>query len=59
MSSDNSSGDVNEIVEPTTFVVPSKSFESPCAEYSFMVVPTHSYSPESSEFFFYDSACDL
>ena len=51
MSSDSTSGDVNEIVEPTIIVVPSKSFESPCAEYSFMIVPTHSYSTESSEFF--------
>jgi len=40
MSSNSTSGDMNEIDESTTLAVPSKSFESPCAEYSSMVVPT-------------------
>ena len=40
-----------EIAEPNIPAVPSKSFEYLCAEYSFMVVPTESYSSESSEFF--------
>jgi len=41
---------VDEIVEPNTTAVPSKSFEFSCAEYSFMVVPIDSSSSESSEF---------
>jgi len=51
MSSDSASDDVDEIVEPNTPTVPSKPFESPCAEYRFMVVPIDSSFRESPEFF--------
>jgi len=37
---------VNEIVESNIPAVPRKSFEFPCVEYSFMIVPTESYSSE-------------
>ena len=40
MSSDSTSYDVDEIVEPNILAVPSKSFEFSCAEYSFMIIPT-------------------
>ena len=42
MSSDSASNDVDEIVESNTTIMPSKPFESPCAEYSFMVVSINS-----------------
>ena len=42
---------MNEIVEPNTPTVPIKPFESPYAEYSFMVVPIDSSFSESPEFF--------
>jgi len=42
--------DMDEIVEPNTPTMPSKPFESPCAEYSFMVVPIDSSFSESPEF---------
>ena len=32
--------------------MPSKLFESSCAKYSIMVIPTKSYSSEASKFFF-------
>ena len=50
MSSDSTSDDVNEIIEFKIPALPSKSIEFFCAEYSFMVVPTESYSSESPEF---------
>ena len=50
MSSDSTNNDVNEIVEPNTPTMPNKPFESPCAEYSFMVVPIDSSFSESPEF---------
>ena len=50
MSSDTVKDDLNEVVEPNTPTVPSKSFESPCAEYSFMVVLIDSSFSESPEF---------
>ena len=49
-SSDSASDDVDEIIEPNTLTVPSKPFESPCAEYSFMVVLIDSSFSESPEF---------
>ena len=51
MSSDGTSDDMNELVEPNILAVLSKSFEFPCAEYSFMIVPIESYSSEALEFF--------
>ena len=39
MSSDSTSDEVDEIVEPNTPAMPSKLFEFACAEYSFMVIP--------------------
>jgi len=50
MSSDNANDDVNEIVEPNTPAVPCQPFESPYAEYSFMVVPIDSSFRKSPEF---------
>jgi len=50
MSSDSVSDDVDEIVKPNTPMVPSKSFECPCAEYSFILVPIDSSFSESPEF---------
>ena len=50
MSSDSTGDDVNEIVESNIPAVPRKSFESPCVEYSFMVIPIESYPSESLEF---------
>ena len=50
MSFDSANDDVDEIIEPNTPAVPSKSFEFPCVEYNFMVVPTDSSSSESPEF---------
>ena len=38
------------IIEPNTPTMPGKSFESPCAEYNFMVVPIDSSFSESPEF---------
>jgi len=52
MFSDSANDDVDEIVEPNTPTVPSQSFESPCAEYSFMVVPINLSFWESPEFLF-------
>ena len=46
MSSDDTSDDVNKLVEPNTLTVPSKSFEFSCVEYSFMVIPIESHSRE-------------
>jgi len=51
VSYDSTSDDVDKIVEANTLIVPSKSFEFPCAEYSFMIVPIESYSSEALEFF--------
>ena len=58
MFSDSVSDDVNEIVEPNTPTVPIKPFESPYAEYSFMVAPIDllfsesiSFLPRSSRWF--------
>jgi len=39
MSSDSTSDEVDEIVEPNTPTMPSKPFKSPCVEYNFIVVP--------------------
>jgi len=50
MFSDSASDDVDEIVESNTPTVPSKPFESPYAEYSFMVVSIDSSFSKSSEF---------
>ena len=50
MSSDTANDDVDEIFEPNTPIVPSQPFESPCAEYSFMVVRIDSCFRESLEF---------
>ena len=50
MSSDSASDDVDEIVEPNTPTMPSKPFESPCAEYSFMIVHIDSTFSEALEF---------
>ena len=50
MSSDSTSDDMNEIVEPNIPAVPSKSIEFPYSEYTFMVVPTESNSSESPDF---------
>ena len=38
-SSDSISDDVDVIVESSIPIVPNKSFESPCADYGFMVIP--------------------
>ena len=51
MSSKSASDDVDEIVESNTPTTPSQSFEAPCAEYSFMVVPIDSFFRESHKFF--------
>jgi len=51
VSFDGTSDDMYVIVEPNTPTMPSKSFESPYAEYSFMVVPIDSSFSESPEFF--------
>jgi len=51
MSFDSASDDVDEIVEPNTPTMPSKPFKSPCAEYSFIIVPIDSSFNESPEFF--------
>ena len=50
VSSDGSSDDMNEIVWSNTPTMPSKPFESHCAEYSFMVIPIDSSFSESPEF---------
>ena len=49
ISSDSISDGVDEIVEPNTPPVPSKSFKLPCSRYSFMVVPIDSSFSESLE----------
>jgi len=49
MSSDSTSDDV-EIVKVNIHVQPSKLIEFSCLEYTFMVVPTESYSSESPDF---------
>jgi len=46
MSSDDTSDDVDEIVEPNAPTVSSKSFEFSYVEYSFMIVPIDSSSSE-------------
>jgi len=51
MPSDSTIDDVDEIVEPNTPAVPSKSFEFSYAEYSFMVVSIDPSSSESPELF--------
>jgi len=50
VSFESTGDDVNDIVEPNTPAVPSKSFGLLCAKYSFMVVPIDSSSSESLEF---------
>jgi len=50
VSSNSIGDDVNEIVESNILAVLRKLFEFPCAEYSFMVVPTELYSSEPLEF---------
>ena len=50
MSSDSANDDVDEIVETNIFTMPSQSFESPCVEPSFMVIPINSFFRESHEF---------
>ena len=50
MSSNSISDSVDEIVKSNIPVVPSKSFEFPCVEYEFMVIPAELSSSESSEF---------
>jgi len=50
MSSYSGSDEIDEIVESNTPTVPSKPFESPCSEYSFVVVPIDSSFSESPEF---------
>jgi len=49
MSSDSISDDIDE-VESNIPTVPSKSFESRCAEYNLMLVPIGSSFSESPEF---------
>ena len=51
MSSDNTSDDVNKLVESNISAVPSKLIGFPCPEYTFMIFPTKSYSSELHEFF--------
>ena len=51
MSSHSTSDDLDEIIEPNTPAMPSKSFEFSCAECNFMIVPINSSSTESPEFF--------
>ena len=50
MSSDGTSDNIDEIVEPNTPTMSGKQFESPCAEYSFTVVHINSSFSESPEF---------
>jgi len=50
VSFDSTGDDVNEIIESNIPAVSRKSFEFSCAEYSFMVVPTESYSSQPAEF---------
>ena len=50
MSSGSISVDVNEIVEANIPAVPSRSFEFPCVDYGFMVVPAGLSTSESPEF---------
>ena len=50
MSSYGTSDDMDVIVEHNTLIMPSKPFESLCADYSFMVVPIDSSFSESPEF---------
>ena len=50
MSFDSANDDVDEIVEPNTPTVSSQPFESPCAEYSFIVIPIDSFFRESPKF---------
>ena len=50
VSFDSTSDDVNEIVESNIPAVSSRSFEFPCADYRFMVVPAGLFISESSEF---------
>ena len=52
MSSDSTSDDVDEIIESNITAMPSKSFEFPCADYEFIVVPAVLTLNESSEFLF-------
>ena len=46
MSSNSTSDDVDEIIELNTPVVPSKSFEFSCSEYSFPIDSSSSETPE-------------
>jgi len=50
MSFDSTSNDVNEIIDSNIPKVSSRSFEFPCADYRFMVVPAGLFISESSEF---------
>jgi len=50
MSSNSTSDSVDEIAESNIPALPSKSFEFPCVEYGFMVVPVELSHSESSEF---------
>jgi len=47
MSTDSTNDDVDEIVEVNILVEPSMSIEFSCDEYSFIVVPTESYSSDT------------
>jgi len=51
VSSNSTDDDMNDIVEFNIPAVPSKSIEFPYPEYTFIVVPTESFSCESPEFF--------
>ena len=50
MSSDNTSDDMDEIVESNITTELIKSFEFLCTDYEFMIVPIELSSSESSEF---------
>ena len=50
VSSDSTSDNVDEIVEPNAPTMPSKLFEFPCVAYNFMVIPIDSSSSELPEF---------
>jgi len=50
VSSDNTSDDMDEIVESNITTELIKSFEFPCTDYEFMIVPIELSSSESSEF---------
>ena len=50
VDSDSANDDVDKTVEPNVPTAPNQSFESPCVEPSFMVIPINSSFRESPEF---------